>query len=62
MDLRSLCEELTKRGLTSTPGPNTPSKPLTVSNLHRLLQHPNYMGLVRYRGKVYQGQHEPLVS
>jgi site-specific DNA recombinase len=60
--LRSLCEELTKRGLTSAPGPNTPSKPLTVSNLHRLLQHPYYMGLVRYRGKVYQGQHEPLVS
>lgn len=60
--LRQLLEEVTNRGLDSTPGPRTPSKPLALSHFHRLLRHPYYMGIVRYRGDIYQGKHEPLVS
>jgi site-specific DNA recombinase len=60
--IRSLCAELTERGLTSAPGPKTPAKPLGTSNLQRLLRHPYYMGIVRYRGVLYQGKHDPLVS
>ncbi len=60
--IRTLTDELTERGLTSTPGPKTPSKPLTTSNLQRLLRHPYYMGIVRYRGVHYQGKHEQLVD
>jgi site-specific DNA recombinase len=60
--IRTLLEELTVRGLTSTPGPKTPAKPLGISNLQRLLRHPYYMGIVRYRGVLYPGKHEPLVS
>jgi site-specific DNA recombinase len=60
--VRSLCQELERLGLTSVPGPNRVSRPLVVSNLHRLLQHPYYIGMVRYRGHVYPGRHEPLVS
>jgi DNA invertase Pin-like site-specific DNA recombinase len=60
--LRSLLGELTNRGLTSPPGPRTPSKPLGLSNLHRLLRHPYYVGIVRYRSVLYPGKHEPLVS
>ena len=59
---RSLLAELTARGLDSTPGPRTPSKPLGKAHFHRLLRHPYYMGIVRYRGDIYQGKHEPLVT
>jgi site-specific DNA recombinase len=58
----TLLEELTERGLTSTPGPKTASKPLSDSQLHELLRHPYYMGLVRYRGAIYPGKHPALVS
>jgi site-specific DNA recombinase len=60
--IRRLLTELTARGLTTTPGPRTPGKPLTVSHLHRLLRHPYYIGMVRYRGAIYQGKHEPLTT
>jgi site-specific DNA recombinase len=60
--IRNLLEELTKRGLTGAPTPTRPAKPLTQSNLHRLLRHPYYKGIVRYRGVEYPGKHQPLVS
>jgi len=61
--IRDLLEELTQRGLTTTPGPKTPSKPLVVSHFHRLLRHPYYKGWVRYKGVEYpNGQHEALVD
>ena len=60
--IRTLTDELEARGLTSVPGPTTPSAPLGTSNLQRLLRNPYYMGIVRYRGVLYQGKHEPLVS
>jgi site-specific DNA recombinase len=60
--IRRLLAELTTRGLTTAPGTRGPGKPLTVSHLHKLLRHPYYMGMVRYRGAVYPGKHQPLVS
>jgi site-specific DNA recombinase len=55
--IRKLLAELTARGLTTLSG-----KPLMVSHLHTLLRHPYYMGMVRYRGAIYPGKHEPLVT
>ncbi len=60
--IRSLLGELTDRGLTTAPGPKTVSKPLSDSQLHILLRHPYYMGLVRYRGVLYPGKHSQLVT
>jgi site-specific DNA recombinase len=60
--IRRLLAELTARGLVTTPGPRSPGKPLAVSHLHKLLRNPYYMGMVRYRGVVYAGKHEPLVT
>jgi site-specific DNA recombinase len=60
--IRTLLAELTERGLTTVPGPRTPSRPLTVSHLHRLLRHPYYVGVVRYQGVLYEGKHERLVD
>jgi site-specific DNA recombinase len=59
---RSLLEELTRRGLTSVPGPRTPSKPLSPSNIVRLLRHPYYKGIVVYNGVEYPGKHPPLIG
>jgi site-specific DNA recombinase len=60
--LRPLLDELTHRGLASPLTRKTPEKPLELSHLHKLLRHPYYKGIVRYRGAEYPGKHEPLVS
>jgi site-specific DNA recombinase len=60
--IRRLLAELTDRGLTTVPSRRGPGKPLAVSHLHKLLRHPYYMGLVRYRGVLYPGKHEPLTT
>ena len=62
INLRDLLADLTERGLDTTPGPKTPSKPLRLSHFHRLLTHPYYKGLVCYKGITYPGNHEALVS
>jgi site-specific DNA recombinase len=60
--LRTLLDELTDRGLTTTATPKWPSKPLNVTTLHKLLRNPYYKGEVHYRGAAYPGLHEPLVD
>ena len=60
--LRPLLDELTKRGLRSQGTRKNPEKPLEVSHLHKLLRHPYYKGIVRYRGVEYPGRHELLVD
>jgi site-specific DNA recombinase len=60
--IRRLLAELTARGLTTVPGPKTPSRPLRVSHLHTLLRHPYYAGVVRYQGVLYPGKHPRLVD
>ena len=60
--IRTLTDELCARGLTSVAGPSTPSMPLAMSNIQRLLRNPYYMGIVRYKGVLYEGRHEALVS
>ena len=60
--LRTLLDELTARGLRSRPTPKWPSKPLTVTALHKLLRNPYYKGEIHYRGAIYPGIHEPLVD
>ena len=58
---RSLLETVSDRGLTSTGGPRTSPKPLSVSNFTRLLRNRYYIGFVRYKGVEYRGTHESLV-
>ena len=60
--IRRLLAELTARGLTTSPGHKNPGRPLVVSHLHKLLRNPYYMGMVRYRGVIYAGKHEPAVT
>ena len=60
--IERLLRELTRQGLTTTPTAKRPSRALYLSHLHKLLRHPYYTGVVRYRGVEYEGRHEPLVS
>ena len=60
--VKRLLEEATFRGLLSRGGPNTPRKPLSISQMHRILACPYYKGIVVYNGVEYQGKHEPLVD
>jgi site-specific DNA recombinase len=60
--IRGLEAELARRGLTTRPGPKTPSKPVSDKQLQGLLRHPYYLGLVRYRGVLYAGKHPAIVT
>lgn len=57
-----LTEELEKRGLRSLGGPNRPSKPLGLSVVHKMLRHPYYKGVIRWKGVLYEGDHPKLVD
>lgn len=57
--LRSLMEE---QGLTTRPSPSRPSNPVSNSRLAGILRDPYYTGVIRYKGKLYAGRHEPLIS
>ena len=59
--LNTLLDELTARGLTSSPTPKRPAKPIHVSTLHRTLQNPYYKGVIVYDGLEHDATHEPLV-
>lgn len=60
--ITALAEELEKRGLTSRPTKKRVGKPLSQSQLHRVLSNTYYRGIVTFRGVEYAGTHEPLVD
>ena len=39
-----------------------PHKPMTMITISKLLTNPFYTGAIRYKGVIYPGNHEPLVS
>ena len=57
-----LLRDLTARGLTTVPSPKRPSKPLGKNTLYELLTNPYYAGVIRYKGALHPGAHEPLVE
>lgn len=38
------------------------NKRISVGNVQRLLQNPFYIGLMRWKGEIFEGSHEPLIS
>ncbi len=58
----NLLAEVTKKGLRSRPTAKRPAKPISITGFLHLLKNPYYMGLVRYRGALYPGDHEALVN
>mgnify|MGYP002135274477 CR=1 FL=1 len=57
-----LLRDLTARGLLTLPTPKRPSKPLGKNTLYKLLTNPYYAGVIRYKGALYPGAHEPIVE
>jgi hypothetical protein len=55
--LAQLRSEINQAGLTGQRGGK-----LSKSVYHRLLQNPVYYGMIRFRGELHQGVHEPLGS
>ncbi|WP_172900533.1 recombinase family protein [Mycobacterium ulcerans] len=50
-------------GLTARPNRRSPKgTPVSASKLHRMLSDPYYVGFVTYKGDMYPGRHEPIVS
>uniref|UniRef100_UPI000685A9D7 recombinase family protein n=1 Tax=Nocardia concava TaxID=257281 RepID=UPI000685A9D7 len=50
-------------GLTSPPTSQYPSgRPVSASTLHNMLRDPYYIGYVTWKGQIYPGRHEPLIS
>ncbi|MDR0783056.1 MAG: recombinase family protein, partial [Propionibacteriaceae bacterium] len=54
--------EITLRGLTTLETPKRPSKPLGRNTMYKLLTNPYYAGIIRYRGALHPGSHEPIVE
>jgi site-specific DNA recombinase len=53
---------LEARGLTQRPTRRRGPRPLSLSQIHRLLTNPYYAGFVTHRGHVYEGRHKQLIS
>ena len=57
-----LLRDLTARGLLTVPSPKRPSKPLGKNALYHVLTNPYYAGVIRYKGALHPGAHEPIVE
>ncbi len=55
--LKTVQEEMIKQGLNGRNG-----APLTNSTVHNILRNPIFYGAFRYKGHLYLGKHEPLIS
>lgn len=55
--LESLADWSKEKGLKGNLG-----KDISMSNVHRILQNIFYTGLMKYKGEVFEGAHEPLIS
>ena len=61
--LSRLTDELTERGMRFRPlGKGRGNKPLSRSQVHRMLRNPYYVGIVTFEGVQFAGRHDPLIS
>ncbi len=59
--IEQLADEMKDRGLRTRPGRH-PGGPVSTSKLQAMLRNPYYTGIVTYKGDMFPGRHEPLVS
>ena len=57
-----LAEELEDLGLTTRPSAKRRGAPLSTSQLAIVLRDPYYCGVLRYKGELFAGRHEPLIT
>ncbi len=56
-NLRELAEWCKRVNLKSNLG-----RDISISQVHKLLQNVFYIGLMKYKGEIYEATHEPLIS
>lgn len=61
--MKRLEQAMADRGLRPRPTRRHPNpRVVTGSSWHRILTDPYYLGLIRYKGELFKGRHEALVS
>ena len=60
--IAAIAEILADRGMLTRPTKRYPAGALSDCQLHRLLHDPYYTGMVRYKGDLYPGRHEAIIS
>jgi DNA invertase Pin-like site-specific DNA recombinase len=60
--LDTITAELERRGLRTRPTPRYPSRPLARSRVGGMFRNPYYIGIVRWNGGLWPGEHETLVD
>ena len=55
--LKSLANWCKEKGLRGNLG-----KEIAIGNIQKILQNIFYIGLMKYRGEIFEGKHEPLIS
>ncbi len=60
--LQRLQETMADLGLTTRPTRSRPAGALSMSQVHRMLQDPYYVGLVPYKGETFPGRHEAIIT
>ncbi len=53
---------LDEQGLTTRPSVKFKQAVVSISQLAQILRDPYYTGVTRYKGELYAGRHEPLIS
>ncbi|SDL79496.1 Site-specific DNA recombinase [Glycomyces sambucus] len=60
---KDLQRAVTEAGLRTRPRKDVPSgRPVTIETIGRLLRDRRYLGRVVFKGKEYDGRHEPLIT
>lgn len=62
LSITDLVDELESRGMKTRRTATRTPKPLTRSQVHRILSDSYYTGKLTYGGVEYVGQHEPLID
>jgi site-specific DNA recombinase len=60
--ITDIVAELERRGMRNRPTATRPGKPLTRSQVHRILTNPYYIGKLPFKGVIYEGRHPPLID
>ncbi len=60
--ITDIVDELVRRGMCTRPTATRPSKPLSRSQVHRILGSSYYLGKLTYGGIEYDGQHDALIE
>ncbi len=60
--ITDIVAELDRRGMRNRATATRPGKPLSRSQVHRILTNPYYIGKLPFKGVIYEGRHPPLID